>query len=336
MKTVAITLGIFLVVGVLVAIGALLFNVKSFSSSLPRGEGGLIVFDGEDFAGISSTAGLEAKSLLISKINPKAMYMGTAGNGVWVSRDGGKNFKKAQDEILRGRVDVYDIKEDLSGNLYLSVYGGNRGSLVFSSYKTSSSEIYFNSLPRFGIFGASLEGGGISVISSDGGFYKSINNGKSWELRSRRKEGLLKMYAVAGKHFTLTSESSILSTLDVGKSWNDVTPLSGRRKVKIRDFYADARTGFLVAVSDKLLFSQNGGQTWRELNLIVPAGALPVITVAIHPTNSNIIYASSENILYKSTDSGSTWSLFKVPSVRRVSGLFLSPVLPNLLFLATK
>src|SRR3989344_3440144 len=162
MKTVAITLGIFLVVGVLVAIGALLFNVQSFSSSLPRGEGGLVVFDGEDFAGISSTAGLEAKSLLISKINPKAMYMGTAGNGVWVSRDAGKTFKKAHDEILQGRVDVYDIKEDITGNLYLSTYNGTRGSFVFSSYKTGSSEIYFNSLPRYGVFGASLDGGAIS------------------------------------------------------------------------------------------------------------------------------------------------------------------------------
>ena len=344
MKTVAITLGIFLVVGVLVAIGALLFNVKSFSSSLPRGEGGLLMFDSstsltageEKFKSVSSTAGLEAKSLLISKINPKAMYMGTAGNGVWVSRDGGKTFKKAQDEILQGRMDVYDIKEDITGNLYLSTYNGTRGSFVFSSYKTGSSEIYFNSLPRYGVFGASLDGGTISIISSDGGFYRSANNGRSWELRSRRGDGLLKIYSVFGKNFVLTSESAIISSSDLGKSWKDVSPPLGRKKAKVRDFYADTQSGFMLALTDKLLLSQNGGESWRELNLIVPAGALPVITVAIHPTNSNILYASSEDILYKSADSGSTWSLYEVPSARRVSGLFVSPILPNSLFLATK
>ncbi|MEK7503138.1 MAG: hypothetical protein AAB556_01685 [Patescibacteria group bacterium] len=344
MRTAVIVLGIFLILGILIGVGALLFNVRSFSSSLPRGAGGLIIFSaeggsasgGDVFKTISSTAGLEAKSLLVSKINPKAMYMGTAGNGVWVSRDGGKNFKKAQDEILRERVDVYDIKEDISGNLYLSTYNGTRGSFIFSSYKTGSSEIYFNSLPRYGVFGASLEGSAISIISSDGGFYRSANNGRSWELRSRRSDGLLKMFSVSGKNFVLTSESAIISSSDSGKSWKDIAPLSGRRKLRIRDFYADPRSGFLLALADKLLLSQNGGESWRELNLIVPAGALPVISVSIHPANSDIIYASSEDILYKSTDSGSTWSLSEVPSARRVSGLFVSPVLPNLLFLATK
>lgn len=337
MKTAVIILGIFVVVGILVAVGAFLFNVKSFSSSLPRGQGGLITFDGQDFQTVGSTAGLEAKSILVSRINRKAIYMGTAGNGVWVSRDGGKIFKKAQDKILLGRTDVYDIKEDGSGNLYLSTYNGTRGSFVFSSYKTGSSEIYFNSLPRYGVFGASLDdGGGISIISSDGGFYRSTNNGKSWELRSRRSDGLLKMYNVSGKRFVLTSENSIISSSDLGKSWQDVAPLSGRRKIKVRDFFADANSGFLAAVADKLLLSQNGGASWRELNLIVPAGAPPVITVAIHPTNSNIIYAASENILYKSGDSGSTWSLFEVPGIRRVSAVFVSTVLPNLLFIATK
>lgn len=327
-----------MVVGLLIGVGVILFNVKSFSSSLPRGQGGLVIFDGEDFKNVPSTAGLEAKSLLISKINPRAMYMGTALNGVWVSRDGGRTFKKAQDEILRGRVDVYDTKEDIGGNLYLSVYdyGGNRGSFVFSSYKTGSSEIYFNSLPRFGVFGASLESGGISIISSDGGFYRSVNNGRSWEIRSRRNEGLLKMYSALGKQFVFTSTGSIIATSDLGKSWQDVTPLSGRRKIKAREFYADSRTGILIAVSDKLLLSENGGENWRELNLIVPAGALPVTTVAINSANSNIIYAASEDILYKSTDSGSTWSIFEVPGPRRVSGLFVSSILPGSLFLATK
>src|SRR3989344_4203264 len=335
MKTAITILGVFFIIGILLAVGALLFNVRSFSSSLPHGEGGLIIFNDSTsfttnespFKSISSTAGLEAKSFLISKINPKARFMGTRGNGVWEPRDGGKIFKKAQDEILKGRVDIYDIKEDVGGNLYLSTYNGTRGSFAFSSYKTGSSEIYFNSLPRYGVFGAHLEGNSISIISSDGGFYRSVNNGRSWELRSRKNFGLLKMYSVFGKNFVLTSESTLISSSDSGKSWKDITPLSGRKKLKIRAFYGDQKSGFLLALADKLLLSQNGGESWRELNLIVPAGALPVISVAIHPSNSNIIYASSEDILYKSVDSGSTWSLFEVPSARRVSTLFVSPVL---------
>lgn len=339
MKTTIIALGAILIIGILIAIGASLFSVKSFSSNLPRGEGGLITFDGEDFKGVPSTAGLEANSLLISKMDPKIVYLGTIGNGVWVSTDSGETFKKAQDEVLLGKVDVYDMKEDLKGNLYTSIYdyAQNRGSLVFSSFQTGSSEIYFNSLPKFGVFGASLEGGNISIISSDGGFYRSANNGKSWELRSRKNEGLLKMYLVSKKHFVLTSQNTIILSSDSGKSWKDITPLSsGRKKLKVRDFYADQRTGFLIALTDKLLISENSGGSWRDLNLIVPAGALPINSIAMHPSNSNVIYASSENVLYKSADNGITWSLFEVPTKRKISDLFVSQILPNILFLATK
>lgn len=344
MKTAITILGVFFAIGVLVAVGTLFFNIRSFSSSLPRGEGGLLILDGstsltasgENFKNISSTAGLEAKSFIVSKINSKVMYLGSLGNGIWVSKDGGKNFKKAQDKILQGRVDVYDIKEDNKGNLYLSIYKDNRGSFVFSSFDKGSSEIYFNSLPKFGIFGSFLDGGTISIIASDGGFYRSINNGKSWELRSRKNEGLLAMYSVSGKSYVLTSEGKILLTTDSGKSWKDITPFAGKRKYKIRDFYMDARSGSLIAVSDKLLRSLNGGDNWQEINLIVPADALPIISSSIHPANSNIIFAASENILYKSVDGGSSWSFQEVPTNRKISKLFVSSATSSLLFLSTK
>ncbi|HEY4522009.1 MAG TPA: hypothetical protein VJH05_02620 [Candidatus Paceibacterota bacterium] len=339
MKTAVTILAVFLVIGFLIAVGTVVFGFGSFSKSLPKGEGGIYEFNDGNFKQLSGSVGLRARDFLFSKINENVIYVGTAGDGIWVSKDNGDTFKKAQDKVFADRVDVYDIEEDLSGNLYSSVYNykDDRGALIFSSYPPeNSSEIYFSSISRFGVFGASLDGGAVSIVSSDGGFYRSVNNGKSWELRSRRGEGLLKMESFAGNKYVLNSENKIIATSDAGKTWKDVSPKIGIGKTGVQKFHLDKRTGSMIALSDKILFSQNGGASWRELNLLVSPGELPVISVSISPANSNTIYAASENILYVSADGGNSWSVFEIPTSRKVASLFVDSKMPNSLFIGTE
>ena len=339
MKTAVTILAVFLVLGFLIAVAIVVFGFGSFSKSLPKGEGGIYEFSDGNFRQLPGSAGLRARDFLFSKANENVIYVGTAGDGIWVSKDNGETFKKAQDKVLMDRVNVYDIEEDFSGNLYSSVYNykNDRGALVYSSYPPeNSSEIYFSSVPRFGVFGTSLDGGAISIVSSDGGFYRSVNNGKSWELRSRRGDGLLKIESSAGSNFVLTSENKIVVTSDSGKTWKDISPKIGPGKSGIQKFHLDKRTGSLIALSDKILLSQNGGASWRELNLLVSPGELPVISVSINPANSNTIYAASENILYVSVDGGNSWSVFEVPVSRKISSLFVDSKMPNSLFIGTE
>lgn len=339
MKTAIAILAVFFVIGFLVAIGTLVFGFGSFSKSLPKGEGGIHEFTDGNFRQLPGSAGLRVREFFFSKVNEGVIYVGSAGDGIWVSKDNGETFQKAQDKVFAGRVDVYDIEENSSGNLYSSIYNykNDRGALVFSSYPPeSSSEIYFSSIPKFGVFGSSFDGGSLSIISSDGGFYRSVNNGKSWELRSRQGEGLLKMESGVTSKYVLTSENKILATSDLGKSWKDISPQISGIKTEIKKFHLDKRTGAIIALSDKILFSLNGGESWRELNLLVSPEDLPVTMVAISPANSNTIYAASENILYKSTDGGNSWSIFEIPTSRKVVSLFVDLKMPNSLFISSE
>lgn len=336
MKTAIIILAVFFVIGFLVAVGALVFGFGSFSKNLSKGEGGIYEFDGKDFKQLLGSAGFRVKTLFFSKVNRDVMYVGTIGDGIWVSKDNGKTFIKAQDQAFAGRVDVYDIEEDTSGSLYSSIYNykNDRGAFVFSSYPPeSSAEIYFSSIPKFGVFGSSVDEGILSIISSDGGFYRSVNNGKSWELRSRQDEGLLSIESFAGNKYVLTSENKILATSDFGRTWRDISPKIGIRGTDVKTFHLDKRTGVIVALSDKIFFSQNNGANWKELNILVPPGELPVIAVSINPSNSNIIYATSEKILYKSSDGGNSWSIFEFSGTRKITSLFVDSKFPNSLFL---
>jgi len=325
MKTAVIILGVFLVIGFLIAVGTVVFGFGSFSKSLPKGEGGIYEFSDGNFKQLPGSAGLRARDFLFSKANENVIYVGTAGDGIWVSKDNGETFQKARDKVFADRIDIYDIEEDLSGNLYSSIYNykDDRGALVFSSYPPeNSSEIYFSSVPRFGVFGSSLDAGAISIISS--------------ELRSRLGEGLLKIESFAGSKYVLTSENKILATSDTGKTWKDVFPQNSALKAGIQKFHLDKRTGSMIALSDKILFSQNGGASWRVLNLLVSPGELPVISVSISPVSSNTIYAASENILYVSADGGNSWSIFEIPISRKITSLFVDSKKPDSLFIATE
>jgi len=53
--------------------------------------------------------------------------------------------------------------------------------------------------------------------------------------------------------------------------------------------------------------STNGGSTWNDVSSTLPTGRY-IYTCAVHPTNSNIVYAGASSYLFRSTDGGTTWS----------------------------
>jgi len=52
-----------------------------------------------------------------------------------------------------------------------------------------------------------------------------------------------------------------------------------------------------------------------------------VVSIALHPTNANILYVATNDAVYKSRDGGGTWERFPSFSARRVTTLALDPLL---------
>jgi photosystem II stability/assembly factor-like uncharacterized protein len=64
---------------------------------------------------------------------------------------------------------------------------------------------------------------------------------------------------------------------------------------------------YLGSDSNAGLFkSTDGGVNWTQLTGGAPSGA--ITSMAIHPTNSNIIYVGTAFGAYKSTNGGASWS----------------------------
>lgn len=60
-----------------------------------------------------------------------------------------------------------------------------------------------------------------------------------------------------------------------------------------------------------------------------------IVSIALHPTNANILYVATNDAVYKSRDGGGTWERFPSFSARRVTTLAIDPVLPATVYAGT-
>ncbi len=60
-----------------------------------------------------------------------------------------------------------------------------------------------------------------------------------------------------------------------------------------------------------------------------------VVSIALHPTNANILYVATNDAVYKSRDGGGTWERFPSFSARRVTTLAIDPLLPAAIYAGT-
>lgn len=60
-----------------------------------------------------------------------------------------------------------------------------------------------------------------------------------------------------------------------------------------------------------------------------------IVSIALHPTNANILYVATNDAVYKSRDGGGTWERFPSFSARRVTTLAIDPVLPATIYAGT-
>jgi photosystem II stability/assembly factor-like uncharacterized protein len=60
-----------------------------------------------------------------------------------------------------------------------------------------------------------------------------------------------------------------------------------------------------------------------------------IVSIALHPTNANILYVATNDAVYKSRDGGGTWEKFPSFSARRVTTVAIDPMLPATIYAGT-
>ncbi len=60
-----------------------------------------------------------------------------------------------------------------------------------------------------------------------------------------------------------------------------------------------------------------------------------IVSIALHPTNANILYVATNDAVYKSRDAGASWERFQSFSARRVTTIAIDPQLPATIYAGT-
>lgn len=238
--------------------------------------------------------------------NPKIIYTGTAGGGVWKSSNGGATFQPIFDKHIQsiGVVKVDPNQPDeviwvgtgetwtrnsvsIGNGIYKSTDGGKNWQCMGLENSERIASIVINPKNSNEVFVGVL--GALWGDSAIRGVYKTVDGGKNWE----------KILFVDNK----TGCSELVM--------DNQNPL-----VMYAAFWEFRRTAWSFesgGYQSALYKTVDGGKTWNKIHNGFPSGKLGRIAVAVAPSDTNRVYAVLEtenattNGLWRSDDSGASW-----------------------------
>lgn len=239
------------------------------------------------------------------KGKPGLYYMGTAGGGVWRSRDSGSTWECISD----------------------GYFGGSIGAVAVAP--SDPNVIYVGEGEQ------TLRGN----VSSGHGMWRSTDAGKSWtSIGLPKSEHIARVrvhpvnpdivyVAVIGNLWKPNEERGVYRTKDGGKNWQKILYVSDKAGAgdliidpnNPRIIYATTwqmkRNGYRMDSGgpDSHLFkSTDGGDNWVKLtnHSGLPSGTLGIVGITVSPVNSDRVWAIFEALdggVYRSDDGGNTW-----------------------------
>ncbi|PID59719.1 MAG: hypothetical protein CR986_05485 [Ignavibacteriae bacterium] len=151
------------------------------------------------------------------------------------------------------------------------------------------------------------------VGSPSGGIWRTTDGGSSWEILNNN-ESTIGVSAIAVTNNFSTSNTLFIATgdRDGGSMWS----LNGGQRAD------NVATGVYK--------STDGGTTWSATDLTFPkSNGRKIYSLIIHPTNNNILIASTNSGIYKTSNGGTTWAR-KYDYV--VTDLEFKPDAPNIIY----
>ena len=134
---------------------------------------------------------------------------------------------------------------------------------------------------------------------------------------------------------------SVPSEFVNGLKWRLIGPFRGGRVAAVSGVPGDSTTFYFGAVNGGVWKTTDAGTVW--LPIFDDQSVASIGAIAVSPSDSKIIYAgtgesdirsdlSSGNGVYKSVDSGSTWTHMGLEDTRQISRIVIDPQNPNVVY----
>jgi photosystem II stability/assembly factor-like uncharacterized protein len=100
--------------------------------------------------------------------------------------------------------------------------------------------------------------------------------------------------------------SGLYKTTDSGRSWTLLPGLKGKAIWSLAIWPANPDV-VAAGAADGIYLSRDAGESWSRISPESNSELQTVVSLAFHPTSSNILYAGTPHLPWRTTDGGATW-----------------------------
>jgi photosystem II stability/assembly factor-like uncharacterized protein len=234
--------------------------------------------------------------LQVDPRDPYRIFDNNYGGGNFLSEDGGATWVDASQGYtglkVLGRLGVYPDDAQI---VFAEGYRSDDGGLTWTGTMPRSTQ---------GFAFYSLAGGGTGILASSltGGVWHSDDGGVNWQ-----KSWVVDLMneTAAGR---VTSDVQTMRSLAMAPSDLNL--------VYVGFAQGACNEGVVAAcfvISTGLYRSPDGGYSWEAIN--APFNGVAILSIAIHPHDTQRVYAGTANGLYESRDGGGSWQLMEALSL---------------------
>ncbi len=254
--------------------------------------------------GLGDYNGLVVSALALDSNTPQTLVIGTWGDGLFRSDDGGTRWSRLADPLAPDQLDPAPPRISLGGPSYAYRGEPERSPLP----RTAVRCVALNPTLPTELFACLADGRRL---------YRSRDGGESWE-QVELGEGSAWTYTFAPSDPQVryasfgpgdqSAEGGLYRTADAGQTWS---PVGGdaitSTVVALAVHPADPAVLLAAASAGGLFRSDDGGDSWQVVAGLPRSPA--VYAVAFAPSDPQIVYAAGEGALYRSDDGGLTWQV---------------------------
>lgn len=313
-------------------------------------DGGEFWFSKNNIDGINSNiSSVGILDLVSDPFDNNIMYLGTDGSGILKSINNGETWKKFIDDNneLSSSAVINQIAIDPKDPSHIFVAAFQNGSgAIFKSEDAGRSwkQIYIVPLVKQDIKTIVIDPINPQKLyagTTAGGFLMSSDYGDSWRvLKWFLNDSIDKIVikpSLPSELFVVIKDKGIYKTVDGGSNWQDLTEaFSGYSSAsKIYNLFLDPQRNNVLYTTSAygLLRSDDDGNSWKSIKILVNPEALLVQGIAIDKNNYKIIYMSAGSKIYKSDDGGENWTVKSLNTGKNIGLIRIDYKNPKIIFM---
>ena len=325
---------IFVVIGVIYNILApylVKLGVREESVAL-RNDGGLFrsLDFGRTWEHIPESGDLarsDVYELHFSPDNSNVIYVASS-SGLYKSDDSGDKWERV---TLGSLSSVLSFAQDPNNSLRMYVAGdSDSGSHIFKTRQEDFYEVYSNIDDEIvGIWVDTFDAVTVYAGTRKGFFLESKDFGESWRVNREFGASIRGLKILEDVMYVIVGDDTLFRSSNRGISWVNITPrVSGIRQITVSPHNENV---LYLTTSDGLFRSQNRGDSFSKIDILAEDSS-ELSAVALDAQKPGVIYIGIGNQVHKTNDSGATWQIKTMDTLRNINIIRVKPDTSNTIF----